>query len=150
MEGALAKLLVSLEGAAKLGIKVTLIVVAIMVAHAIIKTVLPKRTGRASDGVMALIAGLFIGLTYGAGAIIAAAKEGALTKRDLFLIALFLTTCHSVVEDTLLFVAVGGSFGWILGVRLVAAVAITGAAWAVMRLIEGRKSGDGCPPTPNP
>jgi predicted outer membrane lipoprotein len=138
MDAVIARLLVSLKGAALLGVKVVLIVVAIMVAHAVLKAILPKRTGRASDWVMTLAAGLFIGLTYGAGAIIAGAKAGALTKRDLFLIALFLTTCHSVVEDTLLFVAVGGSFGWILGIRLVAAVAITGAAWAVMKSMERR------------
>jgi hypothetical protein len=38
---------------------------------------------------------------------------------------LFLATCHAVVEDTLIFVVIGGN-GWImLGVRIAIAVGLT-------------------------
>jgi hypothetical protein len=39
---------------------------------------------------------------------------------------LFLATCHSVIEDVLIFVVIGGNGPAILGVRLVLAVVLTG------------------------
>ena len=44
----------------------------------------------------------------------------------LFLMGLFLATCHSVVEDILIFVVIGGTALAILGVRLGLAVFLTG------------------------
>jgi hypothetical protein len=58
------------------------------------------------------------------------AQEKRLPSRELFLMGLFLATCNAVVEDTLIFVVIGGS-GWImLGVRLLIAFGLTAAlAW---------------------
>jgi hypothetical protein len=57
---------------------------------------------------------------------------------------LFLATCHAVVEDTLIFVVIGGN-GWImLGVRLLIAFGLTAALAWLWR--QGRaKEGDGKP-----
>lgn len=72
-----------------------------------------------------LLVGLTLGLAYGAGVIIKSAKEGDMTKRDLYLLMIFLVTCHSVIEDTLIFVAIGAS-GWLLlGIRVPLAVILT-------------------------
>jgi len=60
-----------------------------------------------------LLVGLIFGLAYGAGVILQSAKDGQLTKRDMILIAVFLAACHAIIEDTLIFVAVGAN-GWIL------------------------------------
>ncbi len=82
--------------------------------------------------VFPLLVGLIFGLAYGAGFIIQAAKEGALSKRDLYLISLFLVINHSAIEDTLLFAAIGAN-GWVvLGFRFVTSVLIT---WAVGRFL---------------
>ena len=121
-------------GALSLGITVFLIVVALMIFHEAAKALLPRSEGRLSDGLMSMTAGLFLGLVYGAGVIIKAGREGNLDKKDLFLIALFLSSCHAVVEDTILFVAVGGNFFWILGTRLVVAVTVTAAAFLLGKL----------------
>lgn len=65
-----------------------------------------------------LIIGIIFGLAYGAGIIIDSAKEGNLTKKDLYVLIIFLVCCHSVFEDTLIFVSMGAN-GWILvGFRL--------------------------------
>lgn len=64
------------------------------------------------------------------------AQEKRLPRRELFLMGLFLATCHAVVEDTLIFVAIGGN-GWvILGVRIVIAVGMT----ALLARMWGRHS----------
>lgn len=60
-----------------------------------------------------LVIGLILGLSYGAGVIIDTSKEGKLSKQDLYLLMVFLIACHSVFEDTLLFVTIGAN-GWIL------------------------------------
>lgn len=87
--------------------------------------------------VFPLLVGLVFGLSYGAGFIIQAAHEGSLSKRDLYLISLFLVINHSVIEDTLLFVTIGAN-GWLLLLfRFAASILIT---WAVGKFLM--------PPTP--
>ena len=60
-----------------------------------------------------LLAGLFLGIVIGSGVIIAFANDGRLAKRDLMLILVFLGVCHSIIEDTVVFIALGAN-GWIL------------------------------------
>jgi len=72
--------------------------------------------------VFPLLAGIFFGLVYGAGVIIQSAKEGLLTKENMFVVCLFLVIFHSIIEDTMLFVAVGANFWFIVLVRLMLAV----------------------------
>ncbi|SHJ10692.1 Nucleoside recognition [Geosporobacter subterraneus DSM 17957] len=72
-----------------------------------------------------LMVGLIFGLSYGAGVILQSAKEGNLTKKDTSLIGVFLIACHAVIEDTLVFVAVGAN-GWLLlGTRTLMAIVVT-------------------------
>lgn len=71
-----------------------------------------------------LLTGLIFGISYGAGVLIPQARSGELDPKQIFLIAAFLGICHALVEDTLLFVAVGAS-AWILPVtRFTAALII--------------------------
>ena len=60
-----------------------------------------------------LLAGLFLGIVFGSGVIISFANDGTLTKRDLIIVLVFLGICHSVVEDTLIFAALGANW-WVL------------------------------------
>jgi hypothetical protein len=74
-----------------------------------------------------LLTGLVFGISYGAGVLIPQARSGDLDPRQVFLVAVFLGICHAMVEDTLLFVAVGASI-WILPVtRFIAAVIVVSA-----------------------
>jgi hypothetical protein len=82
---------------------------------------LMRGLGLSRQSAAPLFTGVFLGIAYGAGILIRIAQENRLPRRELFLLGLFLATCHAVVEDTLIFVVIGGN-GWIiLGVRLLVA-----------------------------
>ncbi len=130
-------LMTALWGAGQLALKLVLIVVPLVTLFEVLRY-LPvfRRAGTAVDPLMRglglsrhaavpLFTGIFLGIAYGAGIIIRVAQQKALPRRELFLMGLFLATCHAVVEDTLIFVVIGGN-GWImLGLRLVLAVGLT-------------------------
>ncbi len=102
---------------------------------------LMRGMGLSREAAVPLFTGIFLGIAYGAGIIIRVARENRLSKKELFLIGLFLATCHAVIEDTLIFVAVGGD-GWVmLGVRLVLAVAFTGLLARIWRKAKSREKG---------
>lgn len=82
---------------------------------------------------ISLIIGIIFGLLFGAGAIIQSTKEHDVDKRSVFLICMFLSLCHAVIEDTLLFGAIGANYVHILGSRIVAAVFTT---FVLSRLIK--------------
>lgn len=84
--------------------------------------------GLPKEAVLPILAGLFFGIMYGAGVILQYAEEGQLQKRDMIGITIFLVTCHSFLEDHILFAAVGANVLLILSVRFVAAIFIT-AFW---------------------
>ena len=64
--------------------------------------------------------GLLLGITYGAGILIKEAEN--MSKKDMFFVATFLMICHSIIEDTLLFVIFGADFMVIVAFRLVFAL----------------------------
>lgn len=53
------------------------------------------------------IIGLMLGLSFGAGLLVDAARSGELSKRDIKVVACFLGLCHSIIEDTLLIMLLG-------------------------------------------
>jgi hypothetical protein len=72
-----------------------------------------------------LAAGLVFGLAYGAGVMLQAVKEDGVSKRDLYLVFIFLVGCHAVIEDTLIFVPLGIPIWPLLLIRLGVATLIT-------------------------
>ncbi len=86
-----------------------------------------------------IMAGLVFGISYGGGIIIDSARQGKLTYRDIYLINLFLVICHSLIEDTFLFAAIGARWLPILIVRIIMAVII---CWAVARFMPMEKDAD--------
>ncbi|MEJ2698994.1 MAG: nucleoside recognition domain-containing protein [Desulfuromonadales bacterium] len=130
-------LIPALLGACKLALKLLLIIVPLVTLFEVLRY-LPvfRRAGRMVDPLMRgmglsreaavpLFTGIFLGIAYGAGIIIRVAQEKALPRRELFLMGLFLATCHAVVEDTLIFAVIGGNAWVMLGVRIVIAVTLT-------------------------
>ncbi len=75
-----------------------------------------------------MLAGIFFGIVFGAALIIEYSREGYLNKRDLLLIGIFLSICHSAVEDTLIFAVFGANPLVLLTTRIILAVLITRAA----------------------
>jgi hypothetical protein len=127
----------ALWGALRLSLKLVVIVVPLVMAFELLRY-LPffRRAGRFSNPLMRqvglpptaavpLFTGIFLGIAYGAGIIIRVAQEQRLDKRELFLMGLFLATCHAVVEDTLIFVVIGGDGVAMLGLRLLLACGLT-------------------------
>lgn len=60
------------------------------------------------------IIGLTLGISYGGGLIINEAHSGVISKRDIFLSLCLMGLSHSLIEDTLLMLAMGASLTGIL------------------------------------
>ncbi|WP_394234675.1 nucleoside recognition domain-containing protein [Niallia oryzisoli] len=72
-----------------------------------------------------LAAGLILGLAYGAGVMIQAVKEDGVSKKDLTIAFIFLSACHAVIEDTLIFAPLGIPVLPLLFIRLLVAIVLT-------------------------
>jgi len=90
-----------------------------------------SRLGLSPGALAPLLAGLFLGLVYGAGILLSLSDEQDLPRQERLALAVFLVTCHAVVEDTALFVLLGGSALAMLGPRVLLAVGLT--AWLARR-----------------
>ncbi|MBE1554893.1 nucleoside recognition domain-containing protein [Sporosarcina limicola] len=84
-----------------------------------------KVIGVQSNASMTLVAGLVIGLAYGAGIMIQAVHEHGVSKKDATLAFIFLVACHAVIEDTLLFVPLGIPVLPLLIIRVITAFVLT-------------------------
>lgn len=71
------------------------------------------------------IVGLTMGISYGSGLIIKETREGNYTERNLFLVAVFMSLCHALIEDTLLMLSIGGKMIGIFWGRIFFAVVFT-------------------------
>jgi len=87
-----------------------------------IKNYLFKKSQKRLNSLFSLIVGLILGITYGAGVLISEAKE--LNRKEIFFIATFLMICHSIIEDSLLFVIFGANFWILVIIRLLWAIII--------------------------
>jgi hypothetical protein len=65
-----------------------------------------------------------LGLAYGAAVIFEEVSNGQLDVRDAQYLNRSTAICHSLLEDTLLFVAIGASLAWVTLPRLVLAAAV--------------------------
>ncbi|MBC2887350.1 nucleoside recognition protein [Ochrobactrum sp. CM-21-5] len=74
--------------------------------------------GIARDAAPLTVVGLVLGLSYGGGLIIREAQRGHLPPRDVFLASSFMGLCHSLIEDTLIVVALGANIYVVLFGRL--------------------------------
>ncbi len=79
-----------------------------------------------------MLAGIFFGIVFGAALIIEYSREGYLNKRDLLLIGIFLSICHSVVEDTFILAVFGANPLVLLPTRIILAVTITRVAASII------------------
>jgi hypothetical protein len=86
-----------------------------------------------------LMAGLFLGIAYGAGFLIPASREGKLSRGEVLRLCLFLCTCHAVWEDTLLFVLFSANRGpWFAARLFVSLVSIRLLLAVVVVRLAGR------------
>ncbi len=74
---------------------------------------------------ISMLFGIIFGLTIGAGAIIQSTKDYDIDKRSIFLICMFLSLCHAVFEDSIIFAASGANPIALLAARFLSATMIT-------------------------
>lgn len=89
-----------------------------------------KFFGLPIDTAFLWLIGYIVGLSYGGAMMLDQMSEGKVTKSDAGLLNYHLAVSHSIIEDNLLFVALGVSLWWILAVRLT-------AAWVVVWIRKG-------------
>ncbi len=65
--------------------------------------------GVSKDTLIAMLIGIFAGISYGAGAILDAKERYDLSKQDIFLVMCFLVPFHGIIEISLIF--------WVIGVN---------------------------------
>lgn len=86
---------------------------------------LAGRIGFQREALVPLLAGFLFGISYGAGVLIPEARSRTIGKRQIFLVAVFLALSHAMIEDTLLFMAVGANGLYLFFSRLILAIIFT-------------------------
>ena len=86
------------------------------------------------------VVGMVMGLSYGGALIIREACSGKLDRREIFYSMALMGICHSLVEDTLLMLALGGRFGGIFWGRILFSLGIVFGIVRLARYIEQRKT----------
>lgn len=79
------------------------------------------------------IIGMVMGLAYGGGLIIHEAQSGKIQDQDIFFSVSFMGLAHSIFEDTLLMVLLGGHLSGLLWIRVLYA---TGFTFLLVRLVR--------------
>ena len=79
---------------------------------------LMRRMGVGGEAASVTMIGMTLGLSYGGGLLIDAARGGRIGRRDMLCALAFLSLCHSVVEDTLAMTLIGAHMSGILFGRI--------------------------------
>jgi hypothetical protein len=121
----------------KLVATIALIVTALMIMHYVLeefrmmqgvsKALRPimRIFGLPEDTAFLWLVGNIVGLAYGSAIMLEQVNEGKLSRHDGNLLNYHLAISHSLLEDTLIFAAIGVPILWIVGTRLCfAAVAV--------------------------
>jgi len=128
---------IGLKSAALGTAKLALIVIPVMIAIQALKDLrlldrfamlirpATRMFGMEKNASVTMAAGFLFGMTYGAGVMIQAVREDGVKKKDVYLLIVFLSLCHAVVEDTLVFVPLGIPVWPLLLIRLILAVILT-------------------------
>jgi hypothetical protein len=111
----------SFYNATVLSIKIIVLISVIIVVMHVIKEKLFKNKNLSAP--FSIITGIILGITYGAGILIA--EKNRLSKKELLFIGTFLMIAHSLIEDPLLFVIFGANFWALVIIRIVLAAVIS-------------------------
>ena len=84
------------------------------------------------------VIGLTMGLSYGGGLIISEAKSGNVGREDVFYSLTLMGLCHSLIEDTLLLLLIGGHLSGILWGRLIFALLAMAIIVRIVRRLPER------------
>ena len=96
-------------------------------------TPLLSKLGIGKDATNITVIGITLGISYGGGLIIKESRAGTIPPKDIFFAMVLMGLFHSIVEDTLLMLLLGGSLWGLLVGRLIFALL---AVWLLVRLIS--------------
>jgi len=82
--------------------------------------------------------GLLLGLSYGGGLIIREAQKGHLSARDIFLATSFMGLAHSLIEDTLIAIALGADLTSVLVGRVIFSILVVALLARLIDLVPQR------------
>ena len=97
-------------------------------------TKLLKLPGEASIG---LIVGFLVGLLFGSGVIMQINEEVKMSRYQLNVFFILIGICHAIIEETILFTAIGANGAVVLLSRFVSAVIFTYAFIQITARIAG-------------
>jgi len=80
--------------------------------------------GIGKDVIPITVIGMTMGLAYGGALIIKEVKERDLKKRDVFYALILMSLCHSIIEDSLLLMAIGASWTGVFVFRVIFALVV--------------------------
>jgi len=115
----------SLYESLSLSLKVMLLVTTLIFVLDFIKSLqmIEQHSQKVNSG-FSILVGVILGITYGAGILIAEYEKGFLQKREILFIGTYLMICHAIIEDTLLFIIFGANLWIVVGLRLTFATLI--------------------------
>lgn len=125
-----------LAGSINVIITILLIVTALMILHYLLEefklmkglsvafSPLMKLFGLPEDTAFLWLVGNVVGLAYGGAIMVEQMEQNKLAYSSGNLLNFHLAMCHSLLEDTIIFVAIGIPFLWIAGTRLLFAILV--------------------------
>lgn len=137
-------------------LKITLIVTGLMILQNILKefnilnilsrifSPFMRIFGLSNDSSFLWFVAQIIGLTYGSAILIDGIKRKEISLTNANLLNYHIALNHSLLEDTLLFVAIGVPAGWIMVPRFVLAIIAVWGVHAIAKLKQSKQKRD-CP-----
>lgn len=135
-----------LSGSAWLILKITLIVSGLMILQNLLKEFkilqlisktfapLMRFMGLSADSSFLWFVAQILGLTYGSAVLIDEVERGEISRYNADLLNYHVAINHSLLEDTLLFVAIGVPAGWIIAPRVILAMAVVWGVRFIQRI----------------
>jgi len=135
-----------LIGTGWLVLKITMIITSLMMLQNVLKDFnilaflskllapLMKALGLSADCSFLWIVAQTIGLTYGSAVMIEEVKQKNITLENANLLNYHIAINHSLLEDTLLFVAIGVPVGWIIAPRFIMAILVVWGVKGIFRI----------------
>jgi hypothetical protein len=98
--------------------------------------------GMSEEAAAPTLIGFLFGLAYGGGVIVRDTRRNKLGRRQVFLMSVFLSMVHAIVEDSMIFIALGASAFWIVVYRTAWAALVTVVLGAVVTAgVRRRRTG---------